>query len=175
MADEIISILARDKHFVWPSYTVKNKVCQTHSMVCYTHSWYITIDTPTWKKCVYCDIFGVSTHFIFYSVLANKAARWNHITNCKKWHTLKWCHKIIDLFLKMCIKSQWNLKKSMISNNATMCIIYVCTDRQNLHTQLLWFYPCMLSFAFKSAVTKEGMPTHIWIIVKSCSLKCTVT
>ena len=25
----------------------------------------IAIDTPTWKKCAYCNNFGVPTHFIF--------------------------------------------------------------------------------------------------------------
>ena len=37
--------------------------------MCVRHTLDIAIDTPTWKKCVYCDNFGVSTHFIFYSVM----------------------------------------------------------------------------------------------------------
>ena len=41
--------------------------------VAYTCTNSIAIATPTWRfrKCLYCNIFGVASHFTFYSVVTN--------------------------------------------------------------------------------------------------------
>jgi len=58
------------------AYSVDDKITSLPDTLCdfaYTCTNNIAIATPTWRfrKCVYCNIFGVASHFTFYSVVTN--------------------------------------------------------------------------------------------------------
>ena len=64
-----------DEHFcllvLWHQWHIhcKNKVCQTHSMVCHTHSWYRNRHTNLEKVCILQKFWCVDTLYIYSNKL----------------------------------------------------------------------------------------------------------